>query len=317
MAVIKNFSRQYFFQQVRIMLRKLSYRTTEQSEAGVKYQLLEDRFLFVSPLTLDSPKGEVGEVTEIDNIWQVEVFKHGLSGAFGALPNAYTEWLIERYYRYGDRAGKAFLDIFNHRVHTLRFLAWQKYRFYAGHEFNGVSPLTLPLRALAGVLQSSKSLQQEEYANLFVQPVRSLVCLEQWLQHQFSLPVQILPFTGRWCTLAFSERSQLGNHTQTLGQSPAIGSMFWDCQTCFTVQLGPLPQNSARNFLVLGEEYKRLVLHIRDYVGIGLDFELDLLIDNFQSHPIPLGEGELGISMRIGSRTTESFRCVSLPVSFN
>ncbi|TBM23064.1 type VI secretion system baseplate subunit TssG [Hafnia paralvei] len=319
MAVIKVFSRSYFFQQVRVMLRKLSRVEAGHSEPEEKQRLLEEQFQFVSPLSLDAPKGEVGEVSKLKHQqgWQVEVCTQGLTGALGAMPTAYTEWLIERYYRYGDRAGKAFIDIFNHRLHTLRFLAWQKYHFYASHEFNGVSLLTLPVRALSGVLQSSARMQQEEYAGLFSQSVRSLVCLEQWLQHRFSLPVQIQPFVGRWSALETSDCCQLGNARQTLSQSPAIGAVFWDRQTYFTIQLGPLSQQDARSFLTLGQEYQRFLSHVRDYVGIGLDFGLDLLIENQQSAATRLGSGELGFDICLGPQMAPEFRRVSLPVNLN
>ncbi|HHL2712509.1 TPA: type VI secretion system baseplate subunit TssG [Yersinia enterocolitica] len=314
MALIKVFSRHYFFQQVRVMLRKLS-----RPGAEAKRQLLEEQCLFVSPLSLDAPKGEVGEVSELKHQsgWQLEVFNHGLTGALGALPTVYTEWLIERYYRYGDKAGKAFLDIFNHRLHTLRFLAWQKYHFYASHEFNDVSPLTLPVQALAGVLQSSTRLQQEEYAGLFAQPVRSLVCLEQWLQHRFSLSVQILPFIGRWSALENSERCQLGHSRQILSQSPSIGTVFWDQHTYFTLQLGPLSQQVAQRFLTLGDEYQCFLQHVRDYVGVGLDFGLDLLIENPHCAMTRLCEGALGFDIHIGQRVMAGFRRVSIPVYLN
>lgn len=301
------------------MLRKLYHPKTGQSEADTKHQLLEEQLMFISPLTTDAPQGEVGEISLLKDqrCWQVEVLGHGLSGALGALPIAYTEWLIERHYRYGDRAGKAFLDIFNHRLHTLRFLAWQKYHFYANHEFNGASTLTLPIRSLAGVLQDTPRMQQEEYAVLFSQPVRSMVCLEQWLQHRFSLPVQILPFTGRWSAIASNDLCQLGNSQQLLSQSPAIGNVFWDCQTYFTVQLGPLPQRVARKFLSLGDEYQCFLKHVRDYVGLGLDFGLELLIDNLDSTVTYLGQGTLGFDIRLGQPVMQGFRRINLPVNFN
>ncbi|MGG9016259.1 type VI secretion system baseplate subunit TssG, partial [Escherichia coli] len=50
----------------------------------------------------------------------------GLTGAAGALPVAYTEWLIEKKLRYNDYAPKAFMDMFDHRMYCLSSLSWQK-----------------------------------------------------------------------------------------------------------------------------------------------------------------------------------------------
>lgn len=316
MAVNRVFNSRSFVQQVRVMLRRLSRSQGGQKESEYMNQLLEEKLYFVSPLSLDAPTGEIGEVSELNDghCCQVEVYSWGLTGAEGAMPVAYTEWLIERYYRYGDRSAKYFFDIFNHRLHILRFLAWRKYRFYANQEFYGFSTLTTPLRSLSGVLHSSARLQHLEYAGLFAQPVRSLVCLEQWLQHRFSIPVQIKPFTGRWSALHTGECCQLGRVHQTLAQSPAIGSVFWDLQTCFIIELGPLTHKTARSFLNQSDEYQSFIRHVRDFVGVGLVFSLELLIQN-TNEVTRLGSGELGFDICLGSQMGSQVRRIRLPVN--
>ena len=57
----------------------------------------------------------------------------GLTGPVGALPQVYTELVIERI-RARDRSLEAFFDIFNHRFLSLFYRAWEKYRFLVGYE---------------------------------------------------------------------------------------------------------------------------------------------------------------------------------------
>ena len=52
----------------------------------------------------------------------------GLTGPLGILPYSYTEFMLERM-RAKDSSLQDFLDIFNHRMISFFYRAWEKYRF--------------------------------------------------------------------------------------------------------------------------------------------------------------------------------------------
>jgi len=292
------------------MLRLLSRKQGIDSK-----RVLEEQIIFISPLSLDAPKGAVGPIEyQGNNRWQVEVAAHGLTGSLGALPTVYTEWLIERHYRYGDKTAKAFLDIFNHRLHILRYLSWQKYHYYAMAELSACRPLREAIWAFSGVTHSVPSFKQERFAELFAHSVRSMLNLETWLKHTFSAPARITPFTGVWRAMAPELCCCLGRPSQTLASAPMLGRVYWDRQSHFTVTLGPVLLQDAGLFLPQGKYYKKLWSQIREFVGAGLDFDVDLLIKNTSNNMTQLGAGQLGLDICLGRSSGTGEHTIRLPI---
>jgi len=74
----------------------------------------------------------------------------GLIGPEGVLPNPYTSLIIERQ-REGDNTLRDFLDIFNHRMISLFYRAWRKYRFDVASERNERDRFSRQLLSLLGL----------------------------------------------------------------------------------------------------------------------------------------------------------------------
>lgn len=307
MDLSKIFSRYNFFQQVRLMLRKLQRRSGSRDTRA-----LTESLCFVSPLSLDAPKGEVGKIVRTqDGLWQMEVLTHGMTGTLGALPTVYTEWMLERYYRYGDKTAKAFVDIFTNRLQALRYLAWLKYHYYAAYEVSTTRPLSDALLALAGVMQSVPSMQNESYAGLFSHPVRSALNLESWLENLFAVPAKVYSFTGGWLKVDRKQCCCLGHTPLTLGQAPMLGRVRRDMASMFNVELGPLPLSRASQYLPGGRYYISVWQRIREYVGTGLDFTVELIAENDRKDG--QGCGVIGVDLCLGQPTSH-FHRIRLPV---
>ncbi|ERK11411.1 putative protein ImpH/VasB [Serratia fonticola AU-AP2C] len=293
-----------FYQQIRVLLRKLRDGKTPMLE------ILDRKLSLTSTLSLKKPDGQVASIARqlSEERLCVTLWQHGLTGGQGALPTVYTEWMIERHYRYGDDSAKAFLNMFDHRLYCLDYLAWQKNHFYVQAEFEARSLVQQIAQACTGPLTTAS----ERYTHLFSSPVRTVVNLEAWLSHYFSVPVQIRPFAGKWLPLSEIERCRLGHVDQKLESAPMIGSVRWDIQSHFNVILGPMEQTAAQHFIPQGKYYQEIWQRIREYVGPVLDFSIYLEISH--SKAVPLGTGQLGFSASISQSEAMSVRQVCLPV---
>lgn len=239
----------------------------------------------------------------------------GLSGTSGVLPRHYTELLLrlEREAKGAEKhALREWLDLFNHRLISLFFRAWEKYRFYvplARGECQRGEPdaFTGALWSLIGLGQPSlrkrlrvsawESNGQEEqklaevedsgllrYAGILAQRPRTAANLESLLADFFSLPVRVLQFQDQWLGLGPAQQTSLGGRDGNcrLGASAVVGERVWDVQGKIRVRLGPLTRSQFNEFLPdrqRSPERKAqfLLAHLtRLFVGPQTDFDVQL-----------------------------------------
>src|SRR5260370_37611886 len=74
----------------------------------------------------------------------------GPTGTTGALTSAYTEFTLERI-RAKAPTLAVFFDIFNHRILSLFYQAWEKYRLAVAYERDQDDPVSNHLMALVGM----------------------------------------------------------------------------------------------------------------------------------------------------------------------
>lgn len=289
-----------FFQAVRL-LEQLDYLQNHHAKGGagdpVGYDRLpEGEFVsFSATPSLRFPASLIHKISWSDRTGRpkpdMAVTFVGLSGPSGVLPYHYTELLIQRR-RLRDSALRSFLDLFNHRIISFFYRAWEKYRFpYALErrlrrpEFE--DPFTTVLYALTGLgmkgLRGRSDFSDDTvlyHAGFFARTVRSASVLEGLLESYLRLPVTVHQFAGRWLNLEASEQTRLpgpdcpdGQH-QCLGQSAMLGTSVFEAQSKFRVQVGPAPYRRFSDLSPGGDEARRLAQLIRLAVGPGIDFEV-------------------------------------------
>ncbi len=122
-----------FFQAVRVLARLRPERRAVGTDAAPRDEVCR----FRTHVTHSFPASQIQEFREAANDESPPQFVlnfFGLVGPMGALPRAYTDAVIERRIRRRDRTLHDFLDLFSHRLVSLFFRAWEKYRGWIGYE---------------------------------------------------------------------------------------------------------------------------------------------------------------------------------------
>ena len=228
----------------------------------------------------------------------------GLTGPLGALPRHYTELLLERLRYHRDRTLRDFLDLFNHRLITLFYRAWEKYRVPIAYERAllkgaGEDRFSLYLFDLIGLgtagLRGRMAVNDGAllfYAGLLAQRPHSASALCGILQDYFGVPVTVAQFVGEWLPLATTDRSCLGMGAtnNALGSTAVCGDRVWDQQATFRLQLGPLPYAAFCRFLPTGSALQPLLGMTRFYAGEESDFTVQLTLKAAEVPGCRLGE---------------------------
>ncbi|HEU5451999.1 MAG TPA: type VI secretion system baseplate subunit TssG [Terriglobales bacterium] len=222
----------------------------------------------------------------------------GLTGPEGALPLVYTEWVMERL-RAKDTAARDYFDIFNHRLISLFYRAWEKYRLAVAYERGATDPAALALLHLIGLgtpaLHDRQDVPDESllyYSGILAQRPRSAAGLQQLLADYFDVPVDIEQFAGAWRRLDAASQTCLEGgspYSDTLGFGSVLGDEVWDQQSVARLRLGPMRLQRYLEFLPTGSAYKPLCSLVRFYFNDELDFQLQLVLDGEETPPCELG----------------------------
>jgi type VI secretion system protein ImpH len=292
-----------FFQAVRIMERIAAEKSPSGEgghPVGRDFAPRQEAVRFRVVPSQNFPPGEIVEVRPAANEQrsplappEMIVAFLGLTGPAGVLPRHYTSLLIERV-RAKDYALRDLLDAFHHRLISLFYRAWEKYRFPFAYErlaleeqSNKEDPFTESLYCLLGFgtgkLRGRMNFDDEAflyYGGFFAHFPRNALSLEAMLADYFEQSVRVLQFQGQWLYLSRDDQSALPNDRMPdglncqLGRNVIVGERVWDVEGKFRVRIGPLGISDFRRFMPDGDAIRPLSQMIRTYAGAQFDFDV-------------------------------------------
>jgi type VI secretion system protein ImpH len=327
-----------FFQAVRL----LEQADPERSPVGRGGPLLREAVRFRVFSSLDYPASSIYDLqgpTPDLPVPAMTIWFLGLTGFCGVLPLHYTEMLL-RQERESPRDKNRFalrdwFDLFNHRLTSLFYRAWEKYRFYVSFErvrerdaFTncllsvvglGEDSLHNRLRVAVREPDADGDLREHvlariddlgllHYSGYLAHWPRNAVSLEALLQDFFQLLVKVRQFQGQWLLLEPSNQSRLGAANSELGTNMVAGERVWDVQNKIRIRLGPLTYHEFNQFLPDREPVPQrkalfLLSHlVRLYVGIEFDFDVQLVLRKEDVPACQLTEGA-GVGPQLGRNT--------------
>src|SRR5215471_6879073 len=283
-----------FFQAVRLLERLFPDRkqvgtTAKPEEEFTRFVTYANGGDFAqSQLAMAFPASPIHDIKHCENSpdpARMVIAFLGLTGRHGVLPLCYTEQLLESKAA-KDNSLAAFFDLFNHRLVSLFYRAWQKYRLPILYEIAALrkeqpDAVTHYLFDLIGMgtpgLQDRLGIPDESlllYAGLIAQRPHSASALRGVLRDYFGLPVEIDQCVGDWYELDEADRSYLSLELERnqLGEGAFLGDQVWNQQGRFRIRVGPLSLDRFLDFLPDGRAMATLVQFTRLPAGQAMAF---------------------------------------------
>jgi type VI secretion system protein ImpH len=225
----------------------------------------------------------------------------GLTGPQGALPLAMTQEAYD-YLRDGDDALARFLDLFNNRFMQLFFRAWADVRPIAQHDRPNDDRFQDYVGTAVGLaddslrdLDSVPDVAKVGFAGLMAPAAKSASRLGAVVSALFRTKVEVQEFVGLRLTLDPAEYSRLGRANVRLSADAMLGAGVSSVQDKFRLRLYATSLSHYLRFLPTGDLARPLADIIRFYVGLVLEFDVELALPADQAPGVQLGRsGQLG-----------------------
>ena len=228
----------------------------------------------------------------------------GLTGPSSVLPQHYSVALW-REFRNRNTALKDFFDLFNDRLVAFFYRAWAKYRIPIAVESGaakGQDGASEALRGLIGLatehLSERAAIPQDavlHYSGALSHFPRNGASLAAMLCDYFRLPIQVVPFDGRWLSLPLDQRTRMSGSDHNSGGfcrlsiDAVIGESYWDVESGFAIEIGPVGYAAFARLMPDGPDLRRLASLVRLYTNPELGFRVELFLRRDEVPLLQLG----------------------------
>ncbi|HKB08000.1 MAG TPA: type VI secretion system baseplate subunit TssG, partial [Candidatus Polarisedimenticolia bacterium] len=210
-------------------------------------------------LSLAFPESDVAAVEVLEDGERPRVLVEtnflGLYGSTSPLPTYYAEELLQDTSE--ESLVRGVLDLFHHRLLSLLYRCWKKYRPYLQFRPDGRDEFSWRLLCLMGLgIQEAAercALPTRwllRYCGLLNQQPRSAAALQCAISDFFEgVPVEVTSYAERWVTIPEESRCRLGSLNSRLGVDLQVGERVEDRAGKFRVTLGPMDLDTYISFL--------------------------------------------------------------------
>jgi type VI secretion system protein ImpH len=236
---------------------------------------------------------QAAEVTQIEaphgegRRWRLTTTLAGLYGTSSPLPSIYSEDILQRELELApdEDPARLFLDVLNHRLLSLIYRAWSKYRWafsFRAHGEDAISRCVFHLIGLA--TPESRDLigvpaqRLLRYVGFLTQLPRTASGLGGVLSDWFDgVPVEVEQCVERWVPVVRDDQNRLGVANSELSHNLVVGAQVRDRAGKFRLRIGPLPDLAGfLGFLPIGEHHRALGALVRFLAPDPLEYDFVL-----------------------------------------
>jgi len=288
--IISQASQIDFYKAVFIIENQLKKRGLDYRHVGYDSNPKQELIKFTATQKFGYPGNAITKLEEIgfeDGMHKVnmQVSFMGLTGCSGALPQFYSELVMQRL-RYKDTTMRDFYDMFNHRLISLYYRAWKKYKPSLNHVNKDRN--RDPYTQILGLLSGGYNEHQLHFSGLYSRKIRNAFDLKNVLSSYLGCEVSIKQMVGQWHELKEQEQTRLasqalyeGQHAR-LGVDTMIGNKVWDVSSNIEIHIKSDDSDKAKQLLPKGPLFEIANKITKDYVGNAINFRL-VIESNFQN----------------------------------
>ena len=209
----------------------------------------------------------------------------GLYGSNSPLPGFYSTDILEYETQSGgdDDPVRIFLDIINHRLLSLLYRAWSKYRWAFTFRDSVLDDISRAVLALAGI--GDPSLAEKlgippqrllRYAGMATQTPSNASGLARIVSDYFEgIPTEITQCVAQWVSIHPADQSRLGMHNASLGMNVVLGESILDRSGKFRIEVGPIDELPAfEKFTPGSQNHRELGGLVNFFVADPLDYDI-------------------------------------------
>ncbi len=314
-----------FFQAVRLLDDYHRLQKTAEGRTELKQTLIQ---FSVNP-ALDYHDSDLDSIEITQTEGQVkaklQVNFMGLYGASTPLPVFYSEAIIQA--DEGDDHSKDFMDLFNHRMISLVYKCWEKYRYYLNYKKGNTDQFSNWMFSLMGMYKSDDIVDLRNDSDIQWHKLLPSLAMLGMRCHSKSIIESILKSYFNWQNIRIKsnikryvyideeQQNRLGLQNAVLGDDLVLGAQIEDRSGKFRVIISKLPYHLFCQFLPDGDYHlglKKLInFLLRDQLDY--DIELQLLIPEVPTLRLGYNCNEkLGLTTWIGENSI-SDKSVLLP----
>lgn len=285
-----------FFQ----LLQLLERARPEVPKLGTSGPAREEILRIRPALTLGFPAGDIHDVewhpegTYGSQRLLITTTFMGLYGPDAPLPAHATESLLSE--TEDDRRVRGFLDLIHHRIYSLIYRVWKKYRYHVTFDGAGNDAISLVVRGFLGIATPHaedalgvSALRLFRYAGLMTQQPASAAGLAGMLRDYFGeIPFEIEQCVGRWLPIDRVNQNRLGGMNCSLGEDLLIGERLFDRGGKFRVRIGPVDFDTFVDFMPTGKCSAQVADLVRFYSTDPLEFDTEVILRGDEVPPTML-----------------------------